>query len=90
MVDFKNVEELESLIDSGQEAQVAVGKLKGRSRIRERAEASAIFKTNVDLTAEMREDLAAAKKYLNVSQQAIIKMALLEFLQKHRDHFRSS
>lgn len=85
MVDFKKVKELEEMVDSGNEHKVAAGKLKGRSRIREKAETSAIFKTNVDLTAEMREDLAAAKKYLNVSQQAIIKMALLEFLQKHRD-----
>lgn len=90
MVGFEDIGRLESRIDSGQEAQIDTGKLKGRSRIKEKAEASAIFKTNVDLTAEMREDLAAAKKYLNVSQQAIIKMALLEFLQKHRDHFRSS
>lgn len=89
MVDFKNVEELEKMVDSGNEHKVATGKLKGRSRIREKAEASAIFKTNVDLTAEMREDLAAAKKYLNVSQQAIIKMALLEFLQKHRDLYQT-
>lgn len=42
------------------------------------------FKTNVDLTQEVRKDLAATKRYPNVSQQAIIKMALLEFQQKHR------
>ncbi len=89
------IEHLEAAVDSGQDisnqyfspAGVSAGRPLGKRREpSENARKTAAYRRNIDYGEALFQDLVAISTELNISLQALAKMAIQEWVMRYREH----